>query len=381
MQRFWVGANRPHTAGSNKGSSAAKPAFTLIELLVVIAIIALLIGILLPALGEARRLARLSVCQSQESQHGKGQASYAADYQDRCYAFSWRRAHVESTFPDLNTQAAGGENAAAAAQAVDILRRRAGRTDIAPINGWIPHVLYTHLVLQDYWASRLPEKIVVCPEDRNRLNWQEQNGKLFMANFWMPLQPNAQIAGQARWPYSSSYHVVPATYDTQQSVDIRVSVAANNAPGRRITQQGNPHNQYTIPGAPNEVRLGGARLADVAFPGQKVQLFDEQARHFGNDIFYGYRDAKAPLLFFDGSVRVFRTDETNPGWIPQFPTSGFDTTVNYSPQLWESAVRGGNGLSPPSGVEPITTWYRWTRGGLRGVDVGGGPIDTGQPMP
>ena len=57
--------------------------FTLIELLVVVAIIALLIGILLPALGAARMQGRLSVCGSRLQQIGIGVLAYQADYPDR----------------------------------------------------------------------------------------------------------------------------------------------------------------------------------------------------------------------------------------------------------------------------------------------------------
>jgi prepilin-type N-terminal cleavage/methylation domain-containing protein len=60
--------------------------FTLIELLVVISIIALLIGILLPALAAARHTARASVCLSNLHQIGISTGAYQADNKQYFFA-------------------------------------------------------------------------------------------------------------------------------------------------------------------------------------------------------------------------------------------------------------------------------------------------------
>ena len=340
-------------------TNRSREGFTLIELLVVIAIIALLISILLPALGEARKAGRTAVCMSNMKQMAVGTASYAADFQDKLFAFSWQGGKTYNTDSDLATAAT--DNAAAAHQAVHIIRSRTGfdSSFIPAINNWIPHVLYTHLVLQDYLAQRLPEKMVICPEDRIRNIWAED-----AFNWKQSGTPLPGTANTNRWPFSSTYQVVPATYDKYQS-----NLSPSNQ-SRRVTQNTSNHSQWGVPG---NAEMGPQNMSLVQFPGNKVHMHDSHDRHVSRKTpYFGRPEAKIPLMFFDSSVRIESSADANNGWNPGSQAQVIPMFINYTPEEWEPSATSA------TGTDRVIGKYRWTRGGLVGVDFGGKEIDTGQ---
>jgi prepilin-type N-terminal cleavage/methylation domain-containing protein len=97
-------------------------AFTLIELLVVIAIVAVLISLLLPALGQARETSRAVKCMANMKQIGTGFNAYALDFKGRVWESGWNNPYrfwyAQPTNPK---QTLSGTNPAVAGPALGYL--------------------------------------------------------------------------------------------------------------------------------------------------------------------------------------------------------------------------------------------------------------------
>jgi prepilin-type N-terminal cleavage/methylation domain-containing protein/prepilin-type processing-associated H-X9-DG protein len=120
--------------------------FTLVELLVVIAIIALLMGILMPALARVRAIAFRMTCGTNLSGIGKAMLIYANDYEDEFPVAGWQN----------------GEFAYALQPLLDAWRAdsRAGAFGVDPGAATITSCFYVLVKLAD-----VPTKSFVCKSD------------------------------------------------------------------------------------------------------------------------------------------------------------------------------------------------------------------------
>ncbi len=324
--------------------------FTLIELLVVIAIIALLVSILLPALGKARKLAKEAKCNSNMKQLGIAMGSFANDKKEAIGNFTWRGGTRYNVFGGASITPANDWDASAA-EFTDLIRRFSKNLDTFPVLGTgaggatLAYAVYGHTALVPYLSSVLPEPGTVCPED----------------------YVTAELAADPQGTFQRFPNDLGAAFRSSYIYSVGAwSPDFRNISGNNFLTPGAAAGSYSW-GA--NTRFGNRKVSQIRNPSQKVMVMEEYSWHSRFRVtYYTHPSATTPSLLGDGAVRTLKVDDMNAGGMVSITPAGrikVPVLVTYTANAAFRTPPWPDDATQPRPIRAVST-----AGGLQGIDFG-----------